>query len=183
MGRIRSFLVVVLACAFGCAGETPRDEAEVAVTVRMVALDEARTPVVILEETDGPRVLPIWIGSAEATSIAAEINRQPSPRPNSHDMAKRLVEGLEAQVESVVVTELRRNTYYALLTLRANGRRIEIDVRPSDGIALALRTEAPIRVRESVFAEAGEPIVDEGEGPAIGIRRDGIDPATPAVEL
>ena len=139
-----------------CSGSTPRNDPDIPVEVGTVALDSRNAPVVILEETDGIRALPIWIGTAEANSIASHINERPSPRPNSHDFAHRIVRELDAVVERVVVTELRGGTFYAILTLRANGRAIEIDVRPSDGIALALRTQSPILVRASVFAEAGE---------------------------
>ncbi len=142
----------------GCSRATPENDRDIPVEVGTVALDHRNAPVVILEETDGIRALPIWIGTAEASSIASHLNERPPPRPNSHDFAQRLIHELDAIVERVVVTELRGGTYYAILTLRANGRQIEIDVRPSDGIAVALRTQAPILVRASVFAEAGEEV-------------------------
>lgn len=150
--------LLLLALALGCGGTEvpPPPSDEVLVHVGAVILAHVETPVVILEEENGPRALPIWIGRAEALSIASQISRQPPPRPNFHDMAQRLLQQLEADVERVVVTQLRNGTYYAILHLRANERHIEIDVRPSDGIAMALRTEAPILVRASVFEEAGE---------------------------
>jgi bifunctional DNase/RNase len=103
-------------------------------------------------------------------------------------MARRVIQQLDAEVERVVVTELRQGTYYALLWLRANGRLIEIDVRPSDGIALALRTEAPILVRASVFEEAGEALEMEESGRPIGwlprgVQPEGISPATRPLNL
>jgi bifunctional DNase/RNase len=159
---------LLLSLPLACAQAKPPPEPEIPVRVGTVAIDRRNAPVVILEEENGPRVLPIWIGTAEASSIASQINDHPPPRPNSHDMARRVIQQLDAEVERVVVTELRQGTYYALLSLRTNGRLIEIDVRPSDGIALALRTEAPILVRASVFEEAGEALGMEGSGRPIG---------------
>ena len=111
---------------------------------------------VLLEEDDGSRVLPILIPVAAARSIAEQINRITPPRPNTHDLAKRLLDGLDGDVERVIVTELRGGTFYALLVVRSNGRLLEIDARPSDAIAIALRAGAPLFVRESVFEQAGE---------------------------
>ena len=112
------------------------------------------SPIVWLEERHGDRTLPIWIGEAEAQSIAAELGNLEWPRPNSHDLTKRLLAGLEATVERVVVTELRKGTYFAVLVVRAGGKRVEIDSRPSDAIAIALRVEAPVYVREPLFENA-----------------------------
>lgn len=156
------FLPAFLLLLPGCSGSKSDASDAVPVRVGTVALDERNSPVVILEEQDGPRMLPIWIGTAEATSIASEINDQRPPRPNFHDLAKRVIEMLDGEVLRVVVTELRNGTYYAVLTLRANGRTIEIDVRPSDGIAVALRLKAPILVNVGLFDEVGE-LHEEGE--------------------
>ena len=150
------FLLLTLVLQAACADPEPAPEAEIPVRVGTVVLDQRNAPVVILEEEHGTRALPIWIGTAEATSIASQINNQRPPRPNFHDLAQRVIDKLDAEVERVVVTELRGGTYYAELTLRSRGRSIEIDVRPSDGIAVALRAQAPILVRASVFEEAGE---------------------------
>jgi bifunctional DNase/RNase len=179
---------LLLSLPLACAQAEPPPEPEIPVRVGTVAIDRHHAPVVILEEENGPRVLPIWIGTAEASSISSQINDQPPPRPNSHDMARRVIDQLDAEVERVVVTELRQGTYYALLSLRANGRLIEIDVRPSDGIALALRTEAPILVRASVFEEAGEALEMEEPGRPIswfprGAQPDGSSPATVSLNL
>ena len=164
--------IVVLALLLlvaGCGEEKRRTgvDAEVPVRVDTVVLDQRNAPVVILEEEHGSRVLPIWIGTAEATSIAAQINNQHSPRPNTHDLAKRVIQGLDAEVLRVVVTELRGGTYFAELSLRSNGRVIQIDVRPSDGIAVALRMQAPILVRDSVFEEGGGLTLPDPERPEL----------------
>ena len=179
---------LLLSLPLACAQAEPPPEPEIPVRVGTVAIDQRHAPVVILEEENGPRVLPIWIGTAEASSIASQINDHPPPRPNFHDMARRVIQQLDAEVERVVVTELRQGTYYALLWLRANDRLIEIDVRPSDGIALALRAEAPILVRASVFEEAGEAIEMEESGRPIGwfprgAQRTGSSPATGSLNL
>jgi bifunctional DNase/RNase len=179
---------LLLSLPLACAQAKPPAEPEIPVRVGTVAIDERNAPVVILEEENGPRVLPIWIGTAEASSIASQINDHRPPRPNFHDMARRVIQQLDAEVERVVVTELRQGTYYALLWLRANDQLIEIDVRPSDGIALALRAEAPILVRASVFEEAGEALEMEESGRPIGwvprrAQRDGSFPATGSLNL
>ena len=120
--------------------------------------------VVILKEKDSDRYLPIWIGPAEARSIASELEKRRAVRPNFHDLARSLIHKLDATVDRVVVTSLRGGTYYGVLHLKVNARSIEIDVRPSDGIAVALRTEAPILVRDSVFTRAGETLEGEPTG-------------------
>ena len=179
----RTAAVLIAALTAGCAPEPAPPEAEIRVRVGTVALDHQNTPVVVLEEEGGPRILPIWVGSAEATSIAAELNHQQPPRPNSHDMAKRVIQQLDARLDRVVVTRLEAGTYFAILHLRTGERTIEIDVRPSDGIAVALRMEAPILVRASVFDQAGE-MVDGEEGRSIRWSApDASLPATPVVNL
>jgi bifunctional DNase/RNase len=141
------------------------DNREVPVEVGFVAVDpRAGAPVVLLEESGGNRNLPIWIGFAEAHSIASEMEHLHPLRPNTHDLAKSVIDHLDGAVERIVVTELREGTYYALLVVRAHGQRMEIDARPSDAIALALRYGAPIFVRESLFDSAGSvPPPDESD--------------------
>jgi bifunctional DNase/RNase len=152
MTALLSLLLLAPACT-----DAPRPgDLDIPVRVGTVAMDQRNAPVIILEEEHGTRALPIWVGTAEATSIANEMNNREPPRPNFHDLAQRVIQQLDATVERVVVTELRDGTFYAALTLRTGDRRIEIDVRPSDGIAVALRSQAPILVRASVFEAAGE---------------------------
>lgn len=181
-------LVAILAIACGDA-PLPPAERDVPVRVGSVGVDRFNAPVVILEEQDGERVLPIWIGVAEAGSIAAHLQQKPPPRPNFHDLAKRLIQSVDAKLVRVVVTELREGTYYATLALRANGKVVEIDVRPSDAIAVAVRLDAPILVRESLFelAEEGPLHDDSGQSVSFGRRSPpqpgGNAPATPALKL
>ncbi len=146
--------VAAIGLVVACNAPPPDAAPDVVVKVASIAVDPTGSPVVILEESGGGRALPIWIGIAEARSIASEIERQRPPRPNSHDLTKRLVEGLDGVVEQVVVTELRDGTYYAVIFVAARGQRIEIDARPSDAIALALRFDAPLLVREALFEDA-----------------------------
>jgi bifunctional DNase/RNase len=177
---LHAILPLLLLVVHGCA--KPEAFRDVPVHVSAVAVDAQNIPVLILEEDDGTRMLPIWIGTAEATSIAAEIHKERPARPNSHDFAARLIEGLDGELLRVVVTEIRDGTYYAVLVLRSRGKLVEIDARPSDAIATALRANAPILVREPVFGAAdAAPGADEDRR-AIAWRR-ASTPATRVVEL
>jgi len=159
-GRLDVALVaLLLAAPLACGAPEGEAEHDVAVRVEQVGLDANDLPVVVLAERDGRRWLPIWIGSAEASSIAIQIESVKTPRPNTHDLANRLIAGLQGKVARVVVDDLQGGTYYATLTLRSHGRSVEIDARPSDAIAIALRAGAPIFVRERLFTDenAGAP--------------------------
>ena len=124
-------------------------------TVMGVALDPvANTPIVILKDAEGEEILPIWIGFAEAHAIAAELEKVRFPRPMTHDLLRNILQGLEARVERVEVVDLRDNTFYALIHLQLDRQRLAIDARPSDAIALALRTESPIYVSEEVLRKS-----------------------------
>jgi bifunctional DNase/RNase len=152
----RRLLFLLLLCLAACREATSGAPGAVAVRVAGVALDEsADSPVVILEELDGTRRLPIWIGLSEAHSIAARLASETPPRPNSHDLAQRLIEGLEGRVERVVVTALRDGIYYARIDLVHDGRTLEVDARPSDAIAIALRLSAPLFVEAALFDTSG----------------------------
>jgi hypothetical protein len=159
--------ILALLAALACGPRSGPAPPEVPVEVDSVAVDRASgSPVVILEEVSGNRrALPIWIGFAEAHSIAAEMEHRRPPRPNTHDLAKQLVDRLEGAVERVVVTELRDGTFYAVLFLVAHGRVLEVDARPSDAIALALRFGAPLFVREPLFDEAAQTSPPEAGDP------------------
>ncbi|HEY3129994.1 MAG TPA: bifunctional nuclease family protein [Acidobacteriota bacterium] len=109
------------------------------------------SPIVILQDVEGGTLLPIWVGIFEANAIALQIERVDTPRPMTHDLLKNVLMQLSAEVEKVVVTDLKDNTFYALIHLRLNGEAITIDSRPSDAIALALRTDSPIFVTETVI--------------------------------
>ena len=113
-------------------------------------------PVVILRDTEKGHFLPIWVGIFEANAIALELEKIATPRPMTHDLIKNILEAIEAQVVKVVVTDLKENTFFAVLHLRLGGAEYTVDSRPSDAIALALRVAAPIYVDEDVFPKAGE---------------------------
>lgn len=110
-----------------------------------------KTPIVILKDTDNKLNLPIWIGLLEATAMATEIEGIKMARPMTHDLLKNVLSEVGCSVESVEITELKENTYYALVRLSLAGRELIIDSRPSDAIALALRTKSPIYVAKAVL--------------------------------
>jgi uncharacterized protein len=120
-----------------------------------------KQPIVLLKTADGNKFLPIWIGHPEAAAILMKLQSQAPPRPMTHDLLSDMLEQLEAQVVRITVTELRENTFYAQITVQQDGREIEVDSRPSDAIALAIRAEAPIFAAERVIEESA--IEFEGE--------------------
>ena len=111
-------------------------------------------PIVILKDKDGDRVLPIWVGIFEANAIALQIENVATPRPMTHDLLRNIIADLDGQVDRVVVCDLKDNTFYAVIHLTVRGERVAIDARPSDAIALALRTRSPILVEENVIDTA-----------------------------
>lgn len=125
---------------------------EIEVKIRGLMMDPVTNmPIVILKDTNGDSILPIWVGVYEANAIALEIEKVQMPRPMTHDLVKNVLVGLNTTVKKVVVTELKEDTFYALIWLERNGASISIDSRPSDALAVALRTDAPIYVEDSVL--------------------------------
>jgi hypothetical protein len=125
---------------------------EVEMKIRGLMMDPVTNmPIVILKDVNGTAVLPIWVGIYEANAIALEIEKVATPRPMTHDLIKNLLTGLETQVHKVVVTELRDDTFYALIWLDRDGQALSVDSRPSDALAIALRTDCPIYVEEEVL--------------------------------
>lgn len=114
-----------------------------------------KQPIILLKSVDGNEFLPIWIGHPEAAAILMKLQGADTPRPMTHDLMAIVFEQLEIECVQVAVTELRDNTFYASVTLRQGEREFEIDSRPSDAIAIAVRTEAPIFVADAVIAESG----------------------------
>jgi len=111
-------------------------------------------PIVILRDKEGQKVLPIWVGIFEANAIALQIENIATPRPMTHDLLRNVIQDLKASVEKIVVCDLQENTFYALIYLAIDGGTMAIDARPSDAIALALRTRAPIFVEDRVIDHA-----------------------------
>ncbi len=115
---------------------------------------QSNTPIVILKDLQSETSLPIWIGLLEATAIATELENIQFPRPMTHDLIKNCFEYLRVKVERIEVCDLRNNTYYALIYIRDGERVNPVDARPSDAIAIALRTNAPIFVKEEVLSKS-----------------------------
>ena len=130
-------------------------------SIRMSLMNYQR--VVILKEKDGERYLPIWIGPAEADSIAIKLQNVEVPRPMTHDLLCSAIQALGATINSIVVTELRNDTFYARIFIVVDGKDLEIDSRPSDAIALAVRVEVPIYADESVLEKAGILLPTDGK--------------------
>ncbi len=125
---------------------------EVEMKIRGLMMDPVTNmPIVILKDVKGAAVLPIWVGIYEANAIALEIEKVTTPRPMTHDLIKNVLLGLDTRVSKVVVSDLREDTFYAVITLERNGQVITIDSRPSDALALALRVDCPIFVEEEVL--------------------------------
>jgi uncharacterized protein len=120
-----------------------------------------KQPIVLLKTADGNKFLPIWIGHPEAAAILMKLQGASTPRPMTHDLVTDILAQLDAQVVRITVTELRDSTFYAQITVAQDGSEIEIDSRPSDAIALAIRAEAPIFVADRVIEESA--IEFEGE--------------------
>ncbi len=143
--------------------ESPAGQLEV--EIRGLILDPvSNTPIVILKKSDENLFLPIWIGVFEANAIALQLEGVSTPRPMTHDLLRNVIAGLGARVEGIAVHSLVESTFHARILVRAaDGKLCEIDARPSDAIALALRCQAPIRVAAAVFREAHAVDFREGE--------------------
>jgi bifunctional DNase/RNase len=113
-----------------------------------------KQPIVLLKTLDGNKFLPIWIGHPEAAAILMKLQGASTPRPMTHDLVTDILTELNARVSRIAVTELRENTFYAVITLQVNGSELEIDSRPSDALALAVRTSAPIFVADKVIDDS-----------------------------
>ena len=128
---------------------------QIEMTIKGLMVDPiTNMPIIILREKDGQKVLPIWVGIFEANAIALQIENISTPRPMTHDLLRNVIHDLKADVEKVVVSELKENTFYALIYLTVAGDLVAVDARPSDAIALALRARAPIFVEDVVIDNA-----------------------------
>ncbi len=143
-----------------------------------------KQPIVLLKTADGNKFLPIWIGHPEAAAILMKLQSQAPPRPMTHDLLSDMLDQLGAQIVRITVTELRENTFYAQITLQQDGGEIEIDSRPSDAIALAIRAEAPIFAADRVIEESaiefeGEEIDQDRLDEEVAKFRNFLDEVTP----
>ena len=135
-------------------------------------------PIVILRDSKGDAVLPIWVGIFEANAIALQMEKIQTPRPMTHDLLKSLLASMGASLEKIVITDLKDNTFYALLHLDCGGRPMTVDSRPSDAIAIALRTEAPIFVDSTVIEKAKHVDLSKEAGESERLRKwlENLDP-------
>jgi uncharacterized protein len=128
---------------------------QIEMTIKGLMVDPiTNMPIIILRDQDGQKVLPIWVGVFEANAIALQIENVATPRPMTHDLLRNVISDLNATVQKVVVSDLKDNTFYALIHLLLDGNQLAVDARPSDAIALALRAKAPIFVEENVIDHA-----------------------------
>ena len=134
------------------------------VTVGNLGLDRTtNTPVVVLKEKQGNRVLPIWIGPAEASAIAMEMQGVKPPRPMTHDLLKQVIVGLGAELQRVTISALKDKTYFAELLLQREDHHYQFDARPSDSIALALRLHAPIFTHDELLEQTAVESAESGQ--------------------
>jgi uncharacterized protein len=138
---------------------------QIEMTIKGLMVDPVTNmPIILLRDSEGQKVLPIWVGVYEANAIALQIENVSTPRPMTHDLLKNVIGDLKGTVRKIVVSDLKDNTFFALIYLEVNGETVAIDARPSDAIALALRARAPIFVEESVIDNA-KPFDPSGEKP------------------
>jgi len=139
---------------------------DIEVRIRGLMMDPATNmPIVVLKDVASETVMPIWVGIFEANAIAIEIEKIAAPRPMTHDLTRNLIRHLNGQLERVVITELKDDTFFAVLWLRQGDEPITIDARPSDAVALALRADCPIFVSEQVMQSAKLNTTGPPEGP------------------
>ena len=128
---------------------------QIEMTIKGLMVDPVTNmPIIILRDEDGQRVLPIWVGIFEANAIALQIENVATPRPMTHDLLRNVIHDLDGAVQKIVVSDLRENTFFAVIHLSVRGEPVLVDARPSDAIALALRAKAPIYVEEAVIDTA-----------------------------
>jgi bifunctional DNase/RNase len=141
---------------------TAAAKAEVEMQIRGLMIDPlTNMPIVVLKDVAGDTVLPIWVGIFEANAISEELEKITRPRPMTHDLLRNLTRGLNAVVRKVVVSELRDDTYYAVIWMEQDGETVAIDSRPSDAIALALRWDCPIYASRAVLDNARQMTGDQ----------------------
>jgi bifunctional DNase/RNase len=150
---------------------------EIEVKIRGLMMDPSSgTPIIILKDVNSETMLPIWVGAYEANAIALEIEKIAPQRPMTHDLLRNLIVEMGASVERVVVTELRDNTFFAVIEMRSNaGAALMLDSRPSDAIALALRADCPIFVNEEVIRASRNTVGSVGEESSEGAEEEWPD--------
>ncbi len=138
-------------------------KAEVEMQIRGLMMDPVTNmPIIVLKDVASEAVLPIWVGMFEANAIALELEKRATPRPMTHDLLRNIARGLNGRVERVVVSEMRQDTFFAVIWLEQAGEMVAVDARPSDAIALALRSDCPIYVAQEVLERSRQ--VSDGAG-------------------
>jgi bifunctional DNase/RNase len=133
--------------------------------IRGLLMDPStNSPIVLLKDVNGEAMLPIWVGPFEANAIASEIEKVATPRPMTHDLLRSVIQQFGGEVKRVIVTELKESTFYAVIEIEHEGQRLVIDSRPSDAIALALRVDCPIFVRDEVIENSRSTELQTVEG-------------------
>ena len=152
---------------------------QIEMTIKGLMVDPiTNMPIVILRDKEGQKVLPIWVGIFEANAIALQIENISTPRPMTHDLLRNVITDLHATVQKVVVCDLQENTFFALIYLGLGADTVAIDARPSDALALALRTRAPIFVEEAVIdnAKPFDPVPEKGDSERLHKWLESLDP-------
>ena len=150
----------------GVQDMTQMNKGKIEVRIRGLMMDPSTSmPIVVLKDVASDTVMPIWVGIFEANSIALELEKVAAPRPMTHDLTRNLIRNLNAQLESVVISELKDDTFYAKLWLKQGTEPLVIDARPSDALALALRADCPIYVADEVMQKAKLNTSGPAEGP------------------
>ncbi|GAA3765921.1 bifunctional nuclease family protein [Terriglobus aquaticus] len=145
---------------------------EVEVRIRGLMMDPVTSmPMIVLKDIGGDAVLPIWVGIFEANAIALEIEKNTTPRPMTHDLIRNILRGFETHVTRVVISDLREDTFYAVIWLERGGETLAIDARPSDALALAMRADCPIFVARSVLDSAKANSAGRDSGNSDELRR------------
>ncbi|HET8563148.1 MAG TPA: bifunctional nuclease domain-containing protein [Candidatus Binatia bacterium] len=158
-------LVLLLALTSPLALNAAQENSGIEMKIKTMMLDpHSQTPIVLLESVTDKKLLPIWIDIPEAKSIALELEKVEIPRPLTHDLIRNILQGLGATLYRVTITDLRNNTYFAALTLRFKGQEFQIDSRPSDAIAVALRMKAPIYASPQVLAKSQQVPTPDNRG-------------------
>jgi uncharacterized protein len=151
---------------------------QIEMTIKLMVDPITNLPIILLRDRDGQRVLPIWVGASEANAIALQIENISTPRPMTHDLLRNVIHDLKAEIRKVVVSDLKDNTFYALIHLEVNGEPLAVDARPSDAIALALRARAPIFVEDRVIdnAKTNDFAPDKTDAERLQKWLEGLDP-------
>lgn len=152
---------------------------QIEMTIKGLMVDPiTNMPIIILRDREGQRVLPIWVGPFEANAIALQIENVTPLRPMTHDLLKNVIHDLKADIQKIVVSDLKENTFYALIYLMVNGEAVAVDARPSDAIALALRARVPIFVEDRVIdhAKTLDPAPEKGDSERLQKWLESLDP-------